>query len=122
VLDWEAVPVFTGNAPRSLQIWLQLGATEGIWFTFGATGPGDPAGLNIGAENRDGSSGKNLGSIPAANSDLKVNTLPPTPGGMVTITYDAAGKAVGLFDILASLTTNVTTGVTTQQVSVTVTP
>jgi hypothetical protein len=40
----------------------------------------------------------------------------------VTITYDAFGKAAGLFDILASLTTNVTTGVTTQQVSVTVTP
>ena len=56
VVDWENVPVFTGNAQRSFQMWIRVGATEDITFAFGANmGPGDVGvGLNTGAENRDG--------------------------------------------------------------------
>jgi subtilisin family serine protease len=117
--------VFTSNATRSFQIWIQLGATEGIWYTFGPDmGAGDPAGLNTGAENRDGTSGKNLGplnTIPAINSDLFVATSGPTPGGKVTITYDAFGRNAGVHDILASYTSSVVQGVTTDRETITVT-
>ena len=62
-----------------------------MWFTFGLDmGVGDAdSGLNTGAENRDGTSGKNRPTPPAfppAGSDMRVVTGPPTPGGKVTIT------------------------------------
>jgi subtilisin family serine protease len=114
--------VFDTNATRSFQIWIQLGATEGIWYAFGADmGAGDAGGLNTGAENRDGSSGKNLGSIPASGSDLFVATSGPTPGGKVTITYDAFGRNAGVHDILASYASNLVQGVTTDRETITVT-
>jgi subtilisin family serine protease len=114
--------VFDSNATRSFQIWIQLGATEGIWYAFGSDmGPGDAGGLNAGAENRDGTSGKNLGSIPASNSDLFVATSGPTPGGKVTVTYDAFGRNAGVHDILASYTSNLVQGVTTDKETITVT-
>jgi subtilisin family serine protease len=114
--------VFDSNATRSFQIWIQLGATEGIWYAFGSDlGPGDAGGLNTGAENRDGTSGKNLGSIPASNSDLFVATSGPTPGGKVTVTYDAFGRNAGVYDILATYTSNLVQGVTTDKETITVT-
>jgi subtilisin family serine protease len=114
--------VFDSNATRSFQIWIQLGATEGVWYAFGADmGAGDAGGLNTGAENRDGSSGKNLGSIPASGSDLFVATSGPTPGGKVTITYDAFGRNAGVHDILASYASNLVQGVTTDRETITVT-
>ena len=116
--------IFGTTTPRSFQIWLQLSpAAEGVWYTFGpaAAMGGSPDPLNTGAENRDGTSGKNLGSIPAALSDLKVNTSGPTPGGKVTITYDAFGRNAGVHDILASLQSSVVSGVTTDRETITVT-
>jgi subtilisin family serine protease len=124
VFDWENVPIFGTTTPRSFQVWIQIGATEGIWFTYGPAGqigPGSSDGLNVGAENRDGTSGQNLGSIPAPLSDLRVITSPPTPGGKVTITYDAFGRNAGVHDILASLTSSVVPGVTTDRETITVT-
>jgi len=121
--DWVG-SVFDSFAVRSFQIWIRVGPTaiEDITFTFGPNmGPGDGAGLNTGAENRDGSSGKNLGSIPASNSDLRVVTSPPAAGGKVTITYDAFGRNAGVHDILASFTSSVVQGTTTDKETITVT-
>jgi len=75
----------------------------------------------VGAENRDGTSGKNFGAIPAALSNIRVNTSPPTPGGMVSITYDAFGRNAGVHDILASFTSSVVQGTTTDKETITVT-
>jgi subtilisin family serine protease len=120
VVDWQNVPVFTGNAQRSFQMWIRIGATEDITYAYGSNiGPGDPAGLNSGAENRDGTSGKNR--IPASNETVRVITSPPTPGGKVTITYDAFGRNAGVHDILASYTSNLIQGVTTDKETITVT-
>ncbi len=128
VADW-VVSLFGAPAQlRTFQIWIRIGATEDITFTYGPSmGAGTTDGLNIGAENRDGTSGKNLftppsqGSFPAANSDLRVITSPPTPGGKVTITYDAFGRNAGVHDILASLTSSVVEGTTTDVETITVT-
>ena len=47
---------------------------------------------NWGAENRDGTSGKNIASAPANGREYSVNTAPPIPGGSATIPYDASSK------------------------------
>jgi subtilisin family serine protease len=126
VIDWENVPVFSGGAPRSFQMWIGLvgntPAGDDITFAYGDNiGPGDGAsGLNSGAENRDGTSGKNR--IPASNDTVRVITSPPTPGGKVTITYDAFGRNAGTHDILATLTSNLVQGATTDRETITVTP
>ena len=132
VVDWSNVPVFTSNAPRSFQMWIGISGdatpNEDITFAFGGNmGAGDPEGLNTGAENRDGTSGKNLfnppapGSFPASNSTLRVLTSGPTPGGKVTITYDAFGRNAGVHDILATLISSVVEGATTDRETITVT-
>jgi hypothetical protein len=126
VVDWENVPVFTSGAPRSFQMWIGLvgntPAGDDITFAYGGNiGPGDgPSGLNSGAENRDGTSGKNR--LPASNETVRVITSPPTPGGKVTITYDAFGRNAGTHDILATLTSNLVQGATTDRETITVTP
>jgi subtilisin family serine protease len=126
VVDWENVPVFTSNAPRSFQMWIGLvgntPAGDDITFAYGNNiGPGDGAsGLNSGAENRDGTSGKNR--LPASNETVRVITSPPSPGGKVTITYDAFGRSAGTHDILATLTSNLVQGATTDRETITVTP
>jgi hypothetical protein len=129
VVDWEAVKLFSSSATRSFQVWIRIGATEDITYAYGGNmGPGDPpVGLNTGAENRDGTSGRNLfnppavGSFPTSNSTLRVLTIGPTPGGSVTITYDAFGRNAGVHDILASYTSSVVQGVTTDRETITVT-
>ena len=129
VVDWEAVKLFSSAATRSFQVWIRIGATEDITYLFGTNmGPGDPpTGLNTGAENRDGTSGRNLfnppavGSFPASGSTLRVLTTGPTPGGKVTITYDAFGRNAGEHDILATLTSSIVQGATTDRETITVT-
>jgi Subtilase family/Fibronectin type-III domain/PA domain len=128
VVDWDRVPVFSGNALRSFEMWIRIGTTEDITFVYGGNmGPGDPEGLNTGAENRTGTSGRNLfsppapGSFPASNSSLRVVTSGPTPGGKVTITYDAFGRNAGVHDILASFTSSLVQGTTTDRETITVT-
>ena len=129
VADWTASLFGAPAQVRTFQIWIRLGATEDITFTYGPSmGAGTTDGLNVGAENRDGTSGKNRftppapGSFPAANSDLRVLASGPTPGGKVTITYDAFGRNAGVHDILATLTSSVVEGATTDRETITVTP
>jgi len=55
-----------------------------VTYAFGETnGDGAPDGLTIGAENRDGTSGVNLDSIPGDGSEVTVLTSPGTGGGSV---------------------------------------
>jgi subtilisin family serine protease len=122
VLEWEAVPDWTNGLTQSFQIWIQEDATESITYAFGdVNGPGDPIGLTVGAENRDGSSGVMLGAVPATGSDYTINAGSPIPGGTVAITYDAKGKRTGTYRILARLESDVTPGTTSEVVQITVT-
>jgi hypothetical protein len=122
VADWGNVPVFGTTQRQSFELWIQLGTTESITYAYGTTTPpGATTGTNTGAENRDGTSGKNLGSFPASGSGLTVNTAGPTPGGSVTLAYNAFGRNAGEFDVLATLTSSLTSGGATKNVHVTVT-
>ena len=81
VLDWEAVPVWGTNDLRSFQIWIQIGDTESVMYALGEVGPGDAeVGLTVGAENRDGSSGVNLGAVPASGTDYTITRRRRNPG------------------------------------------
>ena len=107
---------------QNFQVWLQMGATEGVTFSYGALQGPDPATPTaFGAENRMGSSGAN---IPAASvvsgSEFLVETSGPTPGGSVTLSYEASSRRVGTYDILASLTSPSMKGSATQKVTLTV--
>ena len=59
-------------------------------------------GQNWGAENRNGTSGKNISPAPPNGSEWSVNTSPPTAGGSATITYDASSKQAGTYKSVAS--------------------
>jgi hypothetical protein len=88
----------------------------------GNAATGDPdAGVNWGAENRNGSSGMDIASAPANSSQYTVNTSGPTPGGSATITYDAEAKRAGVYKSVATMTSNVTPGKTQEVVTLTVT-
>jgi hypothetical protein len=123
VLEWTQVPVFSNTSQReTFQIWIETAATgESVTFTYGpvTTSVADPA--NTGAENRDGSSGVNLGRLPETGEEFSITTAPPQAGGNVTIDYEFFGAYPGQFDLVASLTSNVTPGVTVAQERVTVT-
>jgi hypothetical protein len=123
VQDWENVATF-GNAAdvHDFQIWTQIGAVEGNHLVYGDVGVGAADGLNAGAENRDGTSGVELATIPPPdNTQWTINTAPPVPGGNVPITYGARGREVGVWDIVAELTTDITVGTITDVVTLTVT-
>jgi hypothetical protein len=62
-----------------------------------------------------------LPGIPADGTSWTVNAGAPTAGGSVTITYDAFGIRAGTGSIVARLETDVTPGVTTEVVVITVT-
>ena len=121
VVEWKDVPVFGTTNERSFQIWLQIGSTadEGIWFehdtdAVGAAGSSD--GLIVGAENRDGSSGADLGmDVPPANTGYQVITGNPVPGGSKTISYEAKGVVNGTYTILSTMTSDITQGTATDR-------
>jgi subtilisin family serine protease len=120
IVDWEAVDTFGVPASASsFQAWIQLGATEGLWFTYGPLSAPSVDGLTVGAENRDGTSGVNLGAAPTAD-DYVIETSPPTPGGSVTITYEALGTKVGEYDLTARATSPIFNGTATRVVHITV--
>jgi hypothetical protein len=140
VVDWSNVRNYGNTTTHSFEVWIRLSgngagigpASEEITITYGPgpvgggngnAGLGDPdAGVNWGAENRDGSSGKNIPSAPANGSEYDVQTSPPTPGGSATITYDASSRQAGTYKSIASMTSNVTPGKTQVVETLTVTP
>ena len=124
VLEWTSVRLFSSADTVSFQIWLQIGGTESVTFAYGADAPsfGDPgAGLTVGAENRDGTSGVEISAAALPNSDWTVVTTPPAAGGSVTIDYDALGNAVGDHPLVAKLASDITAGTTVEKVVITVT-
>jgi len=129
VVDWEDVPTF-GEGPGNVhdfQIWIGINgdanSVEDISLGYGVLGTGAPGAgnLNAGAENRDGSSGQNISPLPDDGDQFVITTSPPTPGGMVVLTYDALGRSTGVHVLTARMVTNLTAGTTSAQVQLTVT-
>lgn len=127
VVDYEKVVLFGTSTQRSFQVWIGVQGDanpgEDVTLTFGPEmGAGDPtAGLTVGAENRDGSSGKQLPGVPAANSDYTVVLGSPTPGGSVSFSYQAFSFLPGSYVTTASLESSVTVGKTQVAVPLTIT-
>jgi subtilisin family serine protease len=132
IVDWEAVKNFGNATTHTFEIWLRLAggaagagaSSEQTTMSYDANaGGGDPdSGSNWGAENRDGSSGVNLASPPATGSEYAVNTSPPAAGGTTTLTYDVWSKFAGTYHSVASMTSDLTPGVTQVSQTITVTP
>jgi subtilisin family serine protease len=124
VIDWDHVRNFGNASTNTFEIWIKLGSTpasEEISLAYDVISGGDPdSGVNYGAENRDGTSGQNISPAPGSGTDWRVNLTGPTAGGTHTIQYDLTGEEVGTFTSMASMTSDVTAGVTQAPVDITV--
>ncbi|MET0812042.1 MAG: S8 family serine peptidase, partial [Microbacterium sp.] len=122
VVDWSEVPTFSGNATNTFQTWIQLGATEGAWFGYGEDAVGDTAVDGVaGAENRDGSSGVQLATLPSAGDEYGVSTTPPQAGGVVTFDYTLRGLLWGTWSTWAQLKSDSLRAVPMELTKITVT-
>ena len=123
IVDYNAVKNFSNLTTHTGEVWFRLGAapaSEQTSIVYGAANAAadDPgSAINWGAENRTGTSGVNLTSAPADNTEWLVNTIGPTAGGTQTITYDVSAKKAGTYHSVAAMTSNLTAG-TTQVVQV----
>jgi hypothetical protein len=137
IVDYEKVKNFSNTTTHSGEIWIRTSsknhtgtAGEQLTFSYGSgtvpanAGSGDPGtGINWNAENRDGTSGKNIPSAPADGSEYRPVLGAPVPGGMVSIPFDIFSKAVpGTYHSDAKLTSDRTPGTTVAPVTITVTP
>ena len=128
VVDYAAVKNFSNATTHTGEIWLKTGtlaSSEQITISYGAANAsaGDPgSAINWGAENRDGTSGRNLASPPANGSEYAVILTPPTAGGSAAIGYDASSKKAGTYKSVASMTSDQTPGTTQVVQTLTVTP
>jgi hypothetical protein len=128
VVDFENVENFGNATTHSFEVWFATtnSATgEQITIAYGpngnaATGDQD-SGVNWGAENRDGTSGANLATAPANNTQYTVNVSPPVPGGSVTIPFDVWGNKTGTFHSDATMTSDQTAGQTVATQALTIT-
>jgi hypothetical protein len=96
------VPSWSGGS-NTFQVWIQLGATENNWITYGGELTADAAvGSLTGAENRDGTSGVTVADV---DPDLAyvVLTSPPTAGGAVSFDYTVKGLLRGTWSTAATL-------------------
>jgi hypothetical protein len=132
IVDFEGVKNFSNNTTHTGEVWIRAStknhvgpAGEQVTISYGAANAaaGDPgSAINWGAENRDGTSGKNLASAPANDSEYAVTTSPPQAGGTATIEYDASSRQPGTYKSVASMTSDVTPGTTQVVKTITVTP
>jgi subtilisin family serine protease len=137
VIDFNRVKNFSNATTHSGEIWARLaagaagtGPASEEWTVVYGTGAdagnaaaGDPgSAINWGAENRDGSSGKNVASAPADGSGWRPVLSGPTAGGQVTIPWDITSKKDGMWNSIATMTSDQTAGSTQIVTPITVTP
>jgi hypothetical protein len=131
-ITYNGVKNFSNSTTHSMQLWFRLATgaagtgpgSEQVTITYGAANTASPdpgSGGNSGAENRTGTSGRNL-ATPADNTEWAVNTSPPQAGGAVSFTYDASAGEPGSYNSVAGLTSDVTPGLTQVVQGLTVTP
>jgi hypothetical protein len=117
VFDWRQIPNATGGAVNSFQVWVGMNGVEDVTYTYGPQiGTGNGTALTVGAENAAGTvgatryfksqAGSATGTLPAANSALRVTT---TPGEKV-VTFTVQGKVAGNFNACAEVTSQALSG------------
>jgi hypothetical protein len=122
IVDFAGVKNFGNSTTHTGEIWIRTSARahtgaagEQVTISYGTANAaaGDPgSGINWGAENRDGTSGRNIAAAPANDTEYSVLTSPPTAGGTATITYDASAKKAGTYRSAAAMTSDQTAGTT----------
>ena len=132
IVDFQGIKNFSNSTTHTGEIWIRTSAKnhtgpagEQLTISYGAANAaaGDPgSAINWGAENRDGTSGKNISSAPANNTEYRPVLTGPTAGGSVTIPYDITSKKAGTYNSVASMTSNRTPGITQVVTTLTVTP
>lgn len=121
VIDYAAVKEYSTTKTASFEVWIGLNGTEDVSFAYGTVqGNGDLGFLTVGAENSTGSRGENYyvdgtGTLPALNTELRVTSDPPAPGGSAVIGYQVVGRVPGTYSLTAAMTSDLTPG-TTQEV------
>lgn len=123
IVEWDRIPTYSGNATNSMQAWIQLGADEAVWFTYGEDAVADAAtSAVVAAENRDGTSGIVLegDALPQAVDEFVVTTDPPAAGGTVSFDYTLRGLVRGTWSTWASLTSDALRTTPMEQTKVTV--
>ena len=132
VVDWAGVKNFSNATTHSFEVWLRLASgaagtgpsSEQVSYTYGianAASPDPASHGNSGAENRDGTSGKNLTPPPGNNTEWIVTTTGPTAGGTKTIGYQASADKAGTYRSVAGMTSDVTAGTTQVVVTLNIT-
>jgi subtilisin family serine protease len=129
VLEWDAVREYSSAArTHSFQIWIQLGTTEDVTFTYGPnTGNGDGGFATVGVENRAGNRGQNVyvdgvGTLPANGTELRVTGTPGVASSL-TVAFDArAGDTPAAWKNCASLTSSGFVGTSVSCVSGAIVP
>jgi len=133
VVDFDHVKNFSDSTTHTGEIWIRLAtgapgtgpSSEQLTWSYGAANAaaGDPgSAINWGAENRDGTSGVNLASAPADNTEWRPALGAPVPGGSVTLPFDIWSKKLGTWFSDARLTSDQTPGATIATQAITVTP
>jgi subtilisin family serine protease len=125
VVDFESVKNFSNSTTHTGEIWIRYTGGEQLTVSYGTANAaaGDPgSAMNWGTENRDGTSGINLSSAPADNSEYRPVLSGPVPGGQVTLPFDVFSKKVGMRPSVASMTTNQTKGTTIVTENLNITP
>jgi Subtilase family/PA domain len=131
VVDFEAVRNYDTADTHTFEIWFRNSgfgsgtgpASEQVTVVNGPNGAGDPDDTTeIGAENRDGTSGQNMSSYLGNGTQYTVNMGAPTPGGSVTVPFDVSGRRIGTYHSDASLTSDQTKGITIVPQALTITP
>jgi subtilisin family serine protease len=134
VIEFNAVREFsTASKTVSFQTWIKLGntpASEEVTIAYGPIAGGangDGGLLTVGAENRAGTSGRNLyyngaGTLPVNGTELKLSSVPPSAGGAVQFSYGASAKKTGSYTSTANLLSDATPGITQDVETLTVTP
>lgn len=108
VVDYAEVPTYSEGLKNTFQVWIGYNGTDDVTIANGTIEGGGVDGLSQGAENRTGTSG--AAYTGGSGSLWRVSTAPPTPGGSVTITYDASSAAVGTYVLTPKATTPVVKG------------
>jgi subtilisin family serine protease len=121
VIEWRRVRVVHSKDVETFEIWIRLGATQGVSFAYGkVTGAAAPSGLLVGAENADGSSAARLGHAPATGARYVVRTSGARPGETQTIPFTVTAGGPGTFTLTAVMRSPLVPGQTVVTVPITV--
>ena len=119
----DPLPARSGSASPAARTRARRARSSPTRTATANAAAGDPgSAINWGAENRDGTSGKNISSAPANNTEYRPVLSGPTAGGSVAIPYDITSKKQGSWNSVASMTSNRTPGITQVVTTLTVTP